>query len=185
MRLDKLKKEFGDDVEITWKSFLLRPNKEPKPLEKFRRYTKSWQRPAEQEDGGRFREWSTDEEPPSHSVPPAIAMKAAARQGKFDTYHVALMDAYFYANRNVTDVDTIVSVAVDCGLDREQFLTDLADESLVREVVHDHNEAHEMGITGAPTVVVDGILPIPGAQDMLFYRNVVNKRLAINAREES
>lgn len=183
MRLDKIKAEFGDDVEISWKSYLLRPNKEPKPLDKFRRYTKSWARPAEQEDGGRFREWSTNEDPPSHSVPPAIALKAAARQGKFDAYHVALMDAYFYANRNVTDIDTIVSIAVDCGIEREQFCLDLADEALVSEVVSDHNDAVQMGITAAPTVVVDDILPIPGAQDLSFYRNVVNKRLAINERE--
>jgi predicted DsbA family dithiol-disulfide isomerase len=185
VRLEKIKQEFGDSVEIAWKSYLLRPHKEPKPMDKFRRYTKSWQRPAEQPDGGRFREWSTDEEPPSHSVPPAIALKAAARQCKFDAYHLALMDAYFYANRNVTDLDTIVAVAVDSGLDRQQFLADLSDESLSSEVIADHNEALQMGITGAPTVVVDDILPIPGAQDLEFYRNVVNKRMAINARDES
>lgn len=183
MRLDKIKQEFGDSVSIVWKSYLLRPQMEPKPMDKFRRYTKSWARPAEQADGGRFREWSTDEAPPSHSVPPAIALKAAARQDKFDAYHLALMDAYFYANRNVTDIDTIVSVAADCGLDRERFLADLADPGLVDSVVRDHNEALSLGITGAPTVVVDDILPIPGAQDLDFYRNVVNKRMAINARE--
>ena len=78
-----------------------------------------------------------------------------------------------------------MSVAVDSGLDRERFLADLGDESLSSEVIADHNEALQMGITGAPTVVVDDILPIPGAQDLEFYRNVVNKRMAINARDES
>jgi len=185
VRLEKIKQEFGDSVAISWKSYLLRPQKQPKPMDKFRLYTKSWARPAEQADGGRFREWSTDEEPPSHSVPPAIALKAAAKQDKFDDYHLALMDAYFYANRNVTGLDTLVSVAVDCGLDRAVFLQDLADPSLASAVVEDHNEALSLGITGAPTVVVDDILPIPGAQDLDFYRNVVKKRLAINAREVS
>lgn len=185
MRLEKLKEEFGDSLDVTWKSFLLRPNKEPKPLEKFRRYTQSWARPAEQEDAGRFRPWSTDEEPPSHSVPPAIAVKAAKRQGKFDAYHLALMDAYFYENRNVTGLPAIVEVAERCGLDREQFLKDLTDESLTEEVVADHNEAVREGIGGAPCVVVDGILPIPGAQDLAFYRRVVTKRLEINAAEEA
>jgi predicted DsbA family dithiol-disulfide isomerase len=184
VRLDKLQDEFGDGLEITWKSYLLRPHKEPKPMDKFRRYTKSWMRPAEQADGGRFREWSTDEEPPSHSVPPAIALKAAARQGKFHGYHLALMDAYFYSNRNVTSMDNIVDIAVDCGVDREQFLADLGDQSLATDVVTDHNEAREQGVTAAPTVIVDGILPIPGAQDLAFYRNVVEKRMAINAQDE-
>jgi predicted DsbA family dithiol-disulfide isomerase len=180
VRLAKIEQEFPDTLEVAWKSFLLRPNVQPKPLEKFRRYTESWLRVAEQADGGRFRVWSTDEEPPSHSVPPAIAVKAAARQGLFDRYHLALMDAYFYANRNVTALATLVDVAVDCGLERERFLVDLADETLAQAVIEDHNGAVQMGITGVPNVVVDGILPIPGAQDADFYRHVVRKRAAIN-----
>jgi predicted DsbA family dithiol-disulfide isomerase len=181
VRLAKIEKEHPDTLEVTWKSFLLRPHSEPKPLDKFRRYTQSWMRVAEQPDGARFRVWSTDEEPPSHSVPPAIAVKAAARQGMFDRYHLALMDAYFYENRNVTALDTIVDVAVANGLDRERFLVDLADESLARAVIDDHNEAVGQGISGVPNVVVDGILPIPGAQDTAFYRHVIAKRLALNA----
>ena len=31
-------------------------------------------------DAGEFRVWATDEDPPSHSIPPAIAVKAAQRQ---------------------------------------------------------------------------------------------------------
>jgi predicted DsbA family dithiol-disulfide isomerase len=181
VRLAKLEQEFPDTLEVVWKAFLLRPYEEPKPLDKFRRYTQSWLRVAEQADAARFRVWSTDEDPPSHSVPPAIAVKAAARQGRFDRYHLALMDAYFYANRNVTALATMLDVAADCGLERERFLADLADEALARAVVADHNEAIGMGITGVPNVVVDGVLPIPGAQDIDFYRHVVRRRAAINS----
>ncbi len=182
VRLARIKEEFGDIVEIQWKCFLLRPYPEPKSFEKFRRYTQTWMRPAEQPDAGEFRVWSTDAPPPSHSVPPNVAVKAAARQRGFERYHLPLMRAYFYENRDVTDPDTIVAVAEECGLDIDRFLVDLKDESVGREVVADHQEAIERGVTGVPAVVVDDTFPIPGAQDVAFYRHLVHKRLS--AREE-
>lgn len=186
MRLGRIEKEFGADVKLTWKSYLLRPRPEPKSLEKFARYTKSWRGPAAQADGGRFREWATDESPPTHSIPPNVALKAARRltdRDGFERFHLALMDAYFYANRNVTADVTILDVAVECGFDRDGFERLLLDDGVRQEVVDDHNEALELGITGVPTLVVDGLWPIPGAQDLTFYRHVVNKRLAL-ARDE-
>lgn len=166
------------EIDLAWKSFLLRPYPEPKPLEKFRRYTQTWLRPAEQADAGTFRVWATDEAPPSHSVPPAVAVKAAARQGAFARYHVALMRAYFADNRNVTAPDTMIDVAVREGLDVEAFARDLADPELVREVCDDHNEAVELGITGVPCVVLAGGFQMPGSQDRAVYRNIVERLLA-------
>ena len=175
MRLGKIQEEFGDALELTWRSFLLRPYAEPKPLEKFRRYTESWKRPSGQKDAARFRVWATDNDPPSHSVPPAIAVKAAAAIGAFDRYHLALMDAYFYENRNVTDFDTILAVAREQGLDMEAFEAKLNDGEIHSQVVQDHNDAIQTGVTGVPAVIVDGSFPIPGAQDLDFYRHLVGK----------
>ena len=158
-----------------WKSFLLRPYPSARSLEAFRAYTESWARPASQPGGGRFRTWSTNEPPPSHSVPPQVAVKAAARLGAFDRFHLAVMDAYFYANRNVTDVTTLADVAVECGLDRDAFLALLGDDALRKEVIDEHNEAIALGVTGVPAVVAPGGLVIPGAQDAAFYRRLVKK----------
>ena len=58
---------------------MLRPYpEEDRDLEKFRRYTESWKRPAADEDSAEFNVWKTDEGPPSHSVPPHRVAKAAA-----------------------------------------------------------------------------------------------------------
>lgn len=67
MSLERPQDDLGDSVqlELVWKSFLLRPYPEPKPIERFRRYTESWMRPAGQAAAGEFRVWSTDEDPPS------------------------------------------------------------------------------------------------------------------------
>jgi len=44
-------------------------------------------------------------------------------------------------------------------------------------VLADHNAAVELGITGVPTVLVDGEIPVPGAQDLRFYRHIIERRL--------
>ena len=185
MRLDYIVKEFGDEVAVTWRSFLLRPAPAVRSLDKFRAYTESWRIPAGQQDAGRFRVWSTDEPAPSHSIPPQVAVKAAARQGAFDRYHLAVMDAYFWENRNVTAVATLIDVARRTGLDIPRFEADLRDPDIEQEVIREYDEALELGITAVPTVVVDDEWQIPGAQDVLFYRRMIERRRALVAGESS
>ena len=80
MRLRRVEEEFAGRVVVEWRSFLLRPHPDPRrTLEKFRVYTQSWQRAAEDPDGGTFQVWQSDAGPPSHSVPPHLVAKAAAR----------------------------------------------------------------------------------------------------------
>lgn len=177
MCLDQVREDVSDiaELRLEWKSYLLRPYPEPKPLEKFRRYTESWMRPAAQPDAGEFRAWATDEEPPSHSVPPAVAVKAAARQGAFDRFHRALMHAYFARNLNVTSLETIALVARECDLDMARFARDFDDPDVAREVVSDHNEAVELGISSVPCVVLEGGFQLPGAQERAVYRNIIQR----------
>ncbi len=180
MRLEKIAEEFHGSCTVEWKAFLLRPYPEPRTLDQFRKYTESWLRPAADEDAGRFTVWSTEEPPPSHSVPPAVAAKAAARQGEdaFARYHRALMESYFHQNRNITAPDNLVRIAGEAGLDVSAFVAALQEPAIAREVVDDHNEAVSLGISGVPTVIVDGKWKLTGAQPLEIYRRVVTMRLA-------
>ncbi len=110
-------------------------------------------------------------------VPPAVAVKAAARQESSGRFHLALMDAYFWDNRDITSRPVLVDVAAACDLDTKRFERDLDDGALHDAVRTDHAEALERGITAVPTVVVDDAWQIPGAQDLRFYRHVIDRRL--------
>jgi predicted DsbA family dithiol-disulfide isomerase len=180
VRLEKIAEEFASSCVIEWKAFLLRPYPEPRSLDQFRKYTESWTRPAAEPESGSFTVWSTAEAPPSHSVPPAIAAKAAARQGTdaFARYHRALMESYFHHNRNITEAPNLARIAGEAGLDVVAFLEALKDPALGREVVDDHNQAVSMGISGVPTVIVDDRWKITGAQPREVYRRIVELRLA-------
>ena len=180
MRLRRLEEEFGDAVAIEWRSFLLRPQPDPRrTLEKFRAYTQSWLRPAADPDGGTFSVWRGDAGPPSHSVPPHLVAKAAARlgAGPFAQVHEALLRAYFTDNRDITDADTLRAIWSECGLPAEMFAA-ADDPALLREVVAQHNEAIELGITGVPAVRVHGTdAVVVGAQPLETYRRWVKRLL--------
>ena len=153
-----IQEEFGDQVEFEWRSFLLRPHpEEDRDLEKFRRYTESWKRPAADEDSAEFNVWKTDEGPPSHSVPPHLVAKAAAQLGPeaFERVHERLLQAYFVENRDITESATLRSIWKDAGLD-EADLARAEDPALLKEVIEQHNAAIEIGVTGVPAVQLEG-----------------------------
>ena len=184
MRLEKIASEYGENVEVVWKSFLLRPEPGPRSLEEHREYTKSWLRPAEQEESGFFTVWATENEPPTHSVPAHLAAKAAATFGEeeFHRFHLSLMEAYFRENRTISDLEVLADVAERSGIPADDFLSRLENWQLSfqKEVFSEHNEAVRLGVTGIPSVVVDDVLLIPGAVETDAYRKVIEERLALS-----
>lgn len=180
LRLEHLQAEFAPDLEVEWRSFLLRPEPNPRrTLEKFVEYTKSWARPAEEEPNAGFRIWSTDAGPPSHSIPPHLAAKAAARLGHeaFENLHRRLLRAYFVENRDITDRSTLQEIWREAGLPADA-LAAIDDPSLLQQVIEQHNEAVELGVGGVPAVrLADSDAAITGAHPLETYRRWVKKLL--------
>ena len=184
IRLHQVKRTAGDDVQIEWRAFMLRPEARTRDVEKFRHYAQSWHRPAEAEPGAEFRYWDGDADPPSYSLPPLVATKAAASFGPdaFDAYHDALLRAYFVENRTVSDADVAIDVAAAVGLDAAEFGRRLHDDEpeYRAAVVADHKAALAIGIAAVPTVVV-GDDPstgdvVTGALPTAAYLRVIRKR---------
>ncbi|MEM9521159.1 MAG: DsbA family protein [Actinomycetota bacterium] len=187
-----MKERFGDQVSIEWKAFLLRPDGDggdPAKHEKFVDYTKSWARPAQAEPSLTFSIWSTDNPQPSGSIPPHVAAKAMAEFApEADAaYHRRIMDAYFAENRTISDPQVLTQLAVEVGVDGDRFLEHVAGRqvALAQEAIDEHNEAIENGITAAPTVVLDGALPVPGAQDFVAYERWIERLLERRAGSSS
>ena len=147
-----LKEEFGDQLSLEWRSFLLRPHSDgSRNLEKFKGYTKNWLRIAEDKPSGNFRVWATEELPPSHSVPPHLVAKAAAELGDeaFDVMHEALLRAYFTENRDISAESTLRAIWNECGFTEGDFERWSNPEHL-KATVDEHNEALNCGANGAP-----------------------------------
>jgi predicted DsbA family dithiol-disulfide isomerase len=179
-RLGRLAAEYGARLGLEWRSFLLRPRPEERTLDEFRAYTRSWLRPAAEEAIATFRVWATTEGPPTHSVPPHLAAKAAARLGPdaFARMHAALLDAYFAQNRDITRAGTLQAIWTEVGLPLADF-DRVADPALLDEVIAEHDAAVRAGITGVPAVMLaGGDTAMPGALPVETYRRWIERALA-------
>lgn len=180
LRLEALEAEFGGAIRIDWKSYLLRP--EPRvggDLERFRAYTRSWERPAADEPLAGFRTWQGDEGPPSHSVPAHVAAKAAAALGRAEgsEYRRRLFRAYFSESRDVSREPTLRALWADAGLAPEAFekVRDPAFEARVRA---EHDEALALEASGVPAVrVASSAFVLVGAQPVETYRRWFRRTL--------
>jgi predicted DsbA family dithiol-disulfide isomerase len=180
-RLLRLEDEYDGRVVIDWRSYLLRPVPRPnRDLEKFRRYTESWRRPAEEPDSGPFRFWASDASPPTHSVPPQCAAKAAARISRraFRSLHERLMTAYFTENRDISNFEELRTLWDELSLPSEAFAI-AASQEIEAEVQSDFDEARSLGATGVPGLRrADNDIIIVGAQPEEVYRRWIEKSLA-------
>lgn len=82
----------------------------------------------------------------------AIAANAAHRQGKFFEYKELL-----YNNQDRLDAESLKKYAAEIGLDMKKFEADLKDEAIAEEIRQDHADGEKLGITGTPTIFVDGV----------------------------
>jgi predicted DsbA family dithiol-disulfide isomerase len=177
----RLEDEFQGRIAIDWRSYLLRPTPKPnRDLEKFRRYTESWRRPAEEPDAGPFQVWSTDAPPPTHSLPAHRTSKAARRISKeaFRALHERLLTDYFSENRDISDAGELRSLWAQVELPLEAF--DAMDsKELDAEVFRDFEEAQSLSATGVPGLRrADNDIIIVGAQPEEVYRRWFERSLA-------
>lgn len=181
VRLRRVRDELDGALTLDWRSYLLRPHADPnRTLERFRAYTQSWLRPAAEPDAGTFQVWQSDAGPPSQSLPPHLVAKAAKRLGDdaFDRIHQALLRAYFTDNRDITDPATLRAIWSEVGLPGAA-LAAADDPAIARQVVDEHNEAIQLGLTGVPAVRAAGSdVPVLGCQPLETYRRWARKLLS-------
>jgi predicted DsbA family dithiol-disulfide isomerase len=185
VRLAKLESDYDGKIELEWRTFLLQPEPRPKPIDRFIEYTRRWVGlggPGDTAPECGFRPWeATDDPPPTHSVPPAIAGKVARAYGRaaFERFHLAAMRAYFAEHRTISDPDVLADIAGEVRLPRDEFRERLRTDggALGAAVLAEHHLGREQDVHAVPSVVVNGY-PIPGAQDLDVYRRMIDRLLA-------
>jgi len=91
-----------------------------------------------------------------------LAKWAETRPGG-DTIHDALFRAYFVDGRNIALIDTLIQVAEQAGLPKDEARKVLESRRFKEAVDTDWQRSKELGITGVPTFVV-GDRAVVGAQ---------------------
>ena len=91
--------------------------------------------------------------------------------------HHKLLKAYFEKNLDVSDWSVLANLANEVGFGEAKFssLLDTRRLELSKRVIDEHNEAINQGITSVPTVVINQVLPVPGAQETETYINWISR----------
>ncbi len=111
---------------------------------------------------------------PSHpnAIPAAEAANCANEQGAFWEYH----DRLFATTQGLSPA-VYEKIAIELGLDMEQFKKCVGDRTYQAEVDADFQFAANLGVSSTPTFFLNGI-PIVGAQPFEFFDEVVRRELA-------
>ncbi len=99
----------------------------------------------------------------------------AAEQGLEDAAWKRLYRAYFGEGRSVFDLDALVALAAEIGLDPGATREALTSGRYIAKVEADGRGARALGATGVPFVVVDGRYGIAGAQPVAVFKDALQQ----------
>jgi predicted DsbA family dithiol-disulfide isomerase len=109
------------------------------------------------------------------SRPALIVEKYALSEGKGETFHKAVMQAYWQQARAIDDKDVLKEIATSVGLNTDNFSAVLEDPTFDVEVSADIALAEGYGLTGVPALVFDNTYLVMGAQPYDVLKRVVEK----------
>ena len=95
--------------------------------------------------------------------------------------HERLMRAQLVEARVLDDVDTLVELAAEIGLDAEEARTVLTGDTYTAEVEDDIRTAQQLGATGVPFFVMDRAFGVSGAQPLDVFTAALEKAHAQKA----
>lgn len=101
--------------------------------------------------------------------PAAYAALAAHEQGKFWEYHDLL-----FKKEKITN-ETFEELATELQLDMDKFRTDLKSPEILAKVEKDLQDAKKAGVTGTPTVFINGRRPQQRSPQA--YQAIINEEL--------
>ena len=178
IRLGDIAREEGDAVDWQWRSYLLRPEPQPRPRRGVRPVHAGVGAAGSMEPRARFTTWAGRQPATVAQLP-----RRAGRQGgrtasgpdAAGAYRAALFPAYFTENRTISDRSVLVDLAAEAGLERDSFEQAWRDheDELLKEVWVDHATAVQSGIQGVPAVVVNRRWLVSGAVEADEYRAVI------------
>jgi predicted DsbA family dithiol-disulfide isomerase len=163
--LDQLAKE--RNIEVEWRSFELRPEGiqvAPKTPEYYARARAGVEALSKQYQMDM--KWNDKSK---HSRLAHEGAKFAQVHGRANEYHNAVFAAQFQLDKDINDVENLVDIAEEIGLDASEFRKSLKSHQYLDEVVKNVDEAAEIGITGIPCFIVGnrGVMGVQSEEDLL------------------
>ncbi|GAA0315537.1 protein disulfide isomerase FrnE [Kineococcus aurantiacus] len=187
--------EHADDVEVVWRSFELDPTavsvteRAAGPSDaharrlaaKFGRPVQEVQRMVAHVDetaAAEGLEFHQDVSVPANTVAAHQLLHLAGERGVQGAVKERLLRAHFTEGEPLGDVDTLVRLAAEAGLDADEARAVLAEDRYLADVRADVAEASALGARGVPFFVVDRRYGVSGAQPAEQFLQVLQRAWA-------
>ena len=163
------------EVKITWKSFLLNPDMKTDPTRNSLEYlaeTKGWTMEQTQEmvrhvvdmaveEGLEYR---MDDTKVANAMDAHRLIQLAKTVGKGDEVEERLFHAYFMEGKNIADMDVLVDLGEDVGIEAARIRESLEKGEFTDSIRQDIRESQQIGVRGVPFFVFNNQYAISGAQ---------------------
>lgn len=186
-RFEKAVAAFNGEVEVTYRSFELRPDA---PVEIDREQQVAQHAGANRErvdainaqltaladaEGLSYRPDLTQ---PTNSRLALELLHHAGRTGQRATLTTRLFTAYFSEGRHIGRIDELLELAHEVGLDRETARAVLMERRHKEAVEQDDARLRTLGARGVPLYVINGQWGISGAQPVQTYLDTLKRAVA-------
>ncbi|MCX2740818.1 DsbA family oxidoreductase [Pontibacter anaerobius] len=84
-----------------------------------------------------------------------------------------LFYAYFTEGRNIGDIEVLVQLGKELGLNGDEVNEALSSKQFATEVRDDIAEAQRIGVSGVPFFLINGKLAVAGAQDPQAFLDII------------
>ncbi len=177
-RIEKLKEQF--DLDVEWQPFELHPEipKRGLQIERMpfiRDYLEmalmNVKRLAE-EDGLELK--FSDKWPNSRLA--LYISEYARKKGKFDEFHILVLDAFWKEGKDIGDLSLLLDLAVSIGLNKEEILDYIKTDEPANKLKEALEKLGGFGISGVPTFFI-GDRIVVGAQTYEVFEKVIKKAM--------
>ena len=162
------------EVEIIWKAFELRPEPIPTLDSRGDYITHAWKHsvyPLAERLGMTMR--LPPVQPRSKRAHEAAHW--ARTQGRFDDYHKAVFRAFFERGEDIGQLEVLIRLASDLGLDEVGLREALESREFEASVLNDEREAAEWRVSGVPAFVADRRMARSGVQSVEALQQLVGR----------
>ena len=164
--------ESEPEVELIWRAFELRPEPVPTLDPKGDYLQRAWSTsvyPLAERLGVTMRL------PPvqPRTRPAHEAAHWARSQGRFDDYHDEIFRAFFERGEDIGDVDVLIALTLELGLDSHSLRQALVTHEFAASVLADEREAARLGVSGVPAFIANRKAALSGVQPVENLRKLV------------
>jgi predicted DsbA family dithiol-disulfide isomerase len=183
-----------NEVKILWRSYQLDPEMQPAPGKSIHEYlaerkgmTPDWSlqmhKQVTESAAELGLEYNFDKVIIANSFDAHRLAHFSRGAGVQEKMQERLFAAYFTEGRNVGDMETLVKLGVDVGLNAEETRNVLTGGQFADEVRKECREAEELGADGVPFFVIDRRLGFMGAQPSEAILEVLTKAWSDQVRD--